>query len=106
MEVIARSKTSITIEVPIRQSTSVPRCPHNKRKTNCVECYPKKACEHNRIKIQCRQCTPRIVCEKHGVKNTSVCRWCNPEKYQRRLEAEKKVRADAKIAREMILTSQ
>ena len=46
------------------------KCPHNKKKQNCVECSP---CPHNKIKSNCVECNP---CPHNKIK--SNCVECSP----------------------------
>lgn len=46
-------------------------CPHNKRKTRCIQCSP---CPHNKIKENCRECSSHILCE-HNIQK-DFCKKC------------------------------
>jgi len=51
-------------------------CPHNKLKSNCVECSP---CPHNKIKSNCVECSP---CPHNKIK--SSCVECSPCPHNKR----------------------
>lgn len=65
METIQENKTKPTI---------IKKCPHNKRKSVCVECGGVSICEHGKIKYRCKDCGGSSICE-HG-KTREICKDC------------------------------
>jgi hypothetical protein len=49
-------------------------CPHNKRKSRCVQCGGKGICEHDRIRSRCKECRGSEICE-HNQRH-SQCKEC------------------------------
>jgi len=50
------------------------KCPHEKRRDRCNQCYGVSMCEHGRVQSDCRPCGGSQVCE-HGRRRSS-CKSC------------------------------
>ena len=53
------------------------RCPHNKKKYNCIDCGGDGICPHKKKKQSCRECGGSYICEhnkiKHQCKECGIC---------------------------------
>lgn len=51
-----------------------PKCPHNRYKTNCIDCGGGSICQHKKQKIYCKDCGGNAICEHNRVKYS--CKDC------------------------------
>jgi hypothetical protein len=51
------------------------RCPHGKRKQECIECGGSQVCQHRKLRAYCKVCKGSQVCE-HG-KQRQYCKECH-----------------------------
>ena len=55
------------------------KCPHNKRKSRCIDCGGSEICQHNRQKSRCKDCGGSSICEHNRRK--LQCKDCSLQTY-------------------------
>jgi len=50
------------------------KCPHDKRKSRCVECGGSEICEHGKERSKCVECKGSYICEHN--RQINQCKYC------------------------------
>lgn len=72
----ARTKTCIGCLESMKNSEEKNKCPHKKRRSQCVACQGSGICEHKRQRSKCVACEGGSICEHK--RQRSQCAACDP----------------------------